>query len=374
MSSPPKEMKRSSALVVCVALLIPSTGALIPSSSICKSNGAVDACCDRRSLLRDAINSLLGSGMAATCFLTSRPSNAIVYTDPDRYGDKELKIAFVNRLRQNLRDVIVEDPTLAPQFLELVIQDALTYDQTTQTGGPDGSILNAVLNNDSDALSRLKPAAQKLQALAADRKRSTEITNADLVTFAGAEAIEAMGGPRMTVQVGKLDPDKPTKRDNYPRLDVASEALPAFDKAGLNARDVAILYGALAAMNASVKLLKDMKSDEETDDFEEDNEMGDPDVFVPTTFGSSSDIYGKRIGTMDNEVFINAVKALKQKRDPEADVFTDKQVMEWATTYSKKNAAFLQDLPLAYQRLVSVGKSYTGGKIGTLLGPGLDQI
>eukprot|EP00957_Ditylum_brightwellii_P110213 8406652-Ditylum_brightwellii.AAC.1 len=53
------------------------------------------------------------------------PSMAVVYVDPDVYGDKELKVATVNKLRQNIRDAINQDPQLAPLFLKVALQDAL---------------------------------------------------------------------------------------------------------------------------------------------------------------------------------------------------------------------------------------------------------
>lgn len=54
-----------------------------------------------------------------------------VFIDTDLYGDKELKIATINKLKQKLRDAINKDNTVAPYMLELAINDALGYNAET---------------------------------------------------------------------------------------------------------------------------------------------------------------------------------------------------------------------------------------------------
>jgi hypothetical protein len=67
-------------------------------------------------------------------------SRASVAFDPDRYGDKELKIATVNKLKQKLRNAIAADLSLAVPFLRLAINDGVGYDAASDDGGPDGSV------------------------------------------------------------------------------------------------------------------------------------------------------------------------------------------------------------------------------------------
>lgn len=64
-------------------------------------------------------------------FVNAPDASAAVYVDPDRYGDKELKSATVNRLRQTIRDVLLKDATLAPCLLKIAIYDALRYNAST---------------------------------------------------------------------------------------------------------------------------------------------------------------------------------------------------------------------------------------------------
>ena len=197
-------------------------------------------------------------------------AQAMVFYDPDRYGDKELKIATVNKLRQNVRDAIVQDPSMATQFLKIAIQDALSYDASTEEGGPDGRIIEAILSGEP-TLAKLKPGALKISEIAKKIKRTTEVTMADVVEFAGAEAIETAGGPRIPIQLGKLESTSKVAI-SYPDLcgaDAAQKVVTAFDKAGLTEREIALLYGALGSMEAAAASFK-----QEEDDFEE-NEMGD---------------------------------------------------------------------------------------------------
>lgn len=319
---------------------------------------------------------------AATTLGTVLPlpaAQASVYVDPDRYGDKELKIATVNKIRQNVRNAINASPALAPLLVKLAIQDALTYDAATQEGGPDGSIVRVILEagRDNPSLSPLQPAAAKLSEIAKNIKRTTEITMADVVTFAGAEAIESVGGPRVVVQLGKTDPkadSKTTKKitaQDVPDLfgrGEAKQVVRAFQKSGLTEREIALLYGAVGSMEKVATNAVNVKQaivEEEV----EANEMGDVEIFIPNSFGAPKDIYGKQLGVMDSSVFTAVINDTKAKKKPAAgDVFTDEKVYQWATKYAGSKGGFLKDLPEAYTKLMALGTRYTGGRIGGLLG------
>eukprot|EP00978_Attheya_sp_CCMP212_P001795 scaffold3698_cov43-Attheya_sp.AAC.2 len=315
-----------------------------------------------------------GSTFGAVAMWDVSPVSAAVFLDPDRYGDKELKIATVNKLRQNVRDAILKDPTLAPLFVKVAIQDALTYDAKDETGGPDGSIVSSILASDAPAsLKGLKPAAEQLSAIAAKIKRTTEITMADVVTFAGAEAIESAGGPRIVVQLGKTDP-RPSKKGStptttaYPDLcgqDNGKEVVSAFLNTGLTEREVAILYGVVGAMEKVVSNVETVVEEEE-----EENEMGDKDIFIPSSFGGPKEIYGKQLGKMDDSVFVSVKEDLNKGRKPISDVFAVDLVGNWANKYAGNKSGFIKDLPEAYGKLMGLGTRYTGGKVGSLLGAG----
>ena len=273
------------------------------------------------------------------------------YVDLDRYGDKELKVALVNKVRQNIRDVLMDNPSLAPDFLEIVLQDALTYDAISQQGGADGSIVAAILAADSNSpLGHLKGASNALQTIQSKNQRATEISVADVVTIAGAEAIETAGGPHVTVQLGKIDPTIPYPAVSYPDLNNPQQTLAAFHKAGLTVRDVTIMLGGIAAIQQVVESQKSPA----VVDFEE-NEMGDPEVVIPSSFGAPREIYGtKFVGTLENDVF-------RKNTNP---LLSDASLAEWTSKYGNSQKDFLKDLCDGYRKAVGQGKLYTGGKNG----------
>lgn len=322
----------------------------------------------RRRILNNAFAAASSVTFGGLALGQPNSASAAVYVDPDRYGDKELKSATVNKLRQTIRDALLKDPRLAPCLLKIAILDALTYNAATTEGGPDGSIVAVILSKDApSSVSYLTPAAEQLLEMYSKVKRTTETTMADIVAFAGAESIESFGGPRTVVQLGKLDSPKRSAAGTYTDLFAKSTAkevvLDRFVSAGLNDRDVALLFGAVGAMEQVLDSLQ-----EEEEEPEEENEMGDKAVFIPSSFGAPSEIYGKNIGSMDNSVFVQALSDIKGKKQTTYDVFRDDSVAKWITKYADKKGGFLKDLPYAYGRLTALGTTYTGGKIGNLLG------
>lgn len=300
--------------------------------------------------------------------VTSSPAGAAVFVDPDRYGDKELKIATVNKIRQNIRNAINTNPDLASTFVKIAIQDALTYDPNTQEGGPDGSIVAAILDQKSKNVEGLKAGAEKLNEIAKLVKRTTEITMADVVSFAGAEAIESVGGPRIVVQLGKMDPKGAMKKASSPATDLSNgqEVVNDFLNVGLTEREVALLFGAMGGMDV---VATKYKSENQMDDEEDEpNEMGDVDVFIPSSFGAPKEIYGKQLGALDNKYFASVVTDAKKGKMSSNLVFADDKVMQWAKKYADNKNGFLKDLPEAYGKLMALGTKYTGGKVGSLLG------
>lgn len=70
--------------------------------------------------------------------LSTSPARASVAFDPDRYGDKELKIATVNKLKQKLRNAIAGDLSLAVAFVRLAINDDKDPGEEGKKGGHVG--------------------------------------------------------------------------------------------------------------------------------------------------------------------------------------------------------------------------------------------
>jgi hypothetical protein len=71
----------------------------------------------------------------AAVAIASKSANAKTYFDTDVYGDKELKIATVNKMKQKLRNAILSNIAVAPYLLKLSINDALGFDVVSSEGG-----------------------------------------------------------------------------------------------------------------------------------------------------------------------------------------------------------------------------------------------
>jgi hypothetical protein len=212
------------------------------------------------------------------------------------------------------------------KYLDLCVHLTLPCDQSSS-----GKIVSEEENKD------LAGAAMELQD---DIRRSTEVTMADVISFAGAEAIESLGGPTVVVQLGKLDKDAGTPMRIYDLKD-GPETIQAFRNSGLTEPEVALLLGAVEAMERVVDTIAVDHVDEQT---EEDNEMGDSQVDIPTSFGAPSNIYGRPLGQLDNSVFESL---LQTKTGVWAN---DDNVREWVLRYQK--SGFFKDLPRAYNKLV----------------------
>jgi len=355
-----QEACKSSASTICHASMKHSDADTQPSISIPRAS-------TRRKAITNSAKFL--TTILTTTALTNTPKSALasVTVDPDRYGDKELKMATVNIVKGQVRDLLTANPQLLSSFLQLSMQDALTYDASTGDGGPDGGIVPLTLSaNPPKVLVGLIPAAKELEKLRKTLKRTTEITMADVVALAGAEAIETAGGPRLVVQLGKGETkssDKPTPSNAGSLPDLSgrgnrSDVIAAFRRAGLTERDVAIFFGIRVAVE---KVVENVVNVEE--EAQEVNEMGESDISFPSSFGGPKEKYGKQIGQLDKAIFVSILAGAKKKDTKIPDVFYDTSVAECAQAYAKKKADFVKDLREAYGSWMSLGAQYTGGGI-----------
>jgi hypothetical protein len=85
------------------------------------------------------------------------------------------------------------------QFYQLALLDGLSFDAKTNMYGPDGSVKRVLSSKDTDEYTEnLQEAAFALVAAEKALKMKT-VTIADAVAIGGAEAIESIGGPVLTV-------------------------------------------------------------------------------------------------------------------------------------------------------------------------------
>jgi len=311
--------------------------------------------------------------------LVPTPASAVVYLDPARYGDQELKNAAIAKCRTRVRDAIVRDPKVAPQFFLLALLDGLSYSEKTKKGGPDGTVA-ASIQLPGERNAALRGALELLQESQKALKRTNALTLADLIALAGAESVAAVGGPEISVQLGRTDSPKLLEDLKAVKAGGATAAkergislafdveardpkaiLAAFKRSGFTEREATVLLGTLAILesdavvNASVGERTDkdtvgktrgkmgrttaiFRSKEQaskplidlydTADGDEEPDIdkfdGDLDEFyIADAFGTRKEAYGKRAATdVDSKNFNLLFQSLDEKFKANAEPAT----------------------------------------------------
>ena len=86
-------------------------------------------------------------------------------------------------------------------------KNGLSYEEKTKRGGPDGTVAASV-QLPGAAWGELKDAVDVLREAQRALKRTNALTLADLIALSGAEAVAAVGGPEISVQLGRTDSPK----------------------------------------------------------------------------------------------------------------------------------------------------------------------
>lgn len=355
---------------------------------------------------------------AFTAAATSTPASAKVFFDPAMYGDQELRLATVYSLREAVRRSILQKPELAPSFYQLALLDGLSYKQSTDEFGPDGNMLRAILSADAtdDYTKNLQEASLCLINAAKVLKAKTAITVADAIAVGGSEAIESIGGPSLTVQLGRADAPANSKTGQIP-IDLfkgersAKEVSAAFKSAGLTEREMTALLAGLMTIQKVEKnrTTEDWKQSSkqkfrergkigrmseyrpltEEDiaraEEEEDPDYEDPDdgMYIADSFGTKDERFGQRLGKQDiNEKsfnkYVKELDALSKKKGGAdlsdfgwiGELLVDKDsptTQAWITKYAVSTLNFNKDLGIAFNSATQLGAVYTGGKYENLL-------
>ncbi|KAL3787759.1 hypothetical protein HJC23_009810 [Cyclotella cryptica] len=370
---------------------------------------------DRRSFLTSTASNLLS--IAALTTVAAPPASARVFLDPAMYGDQELRVSAVDSLRESVRRALLQKPSLTPYFFELALLDSLSFDIETNEGGPDGSIIKAVLNADDKTggahLASLKECALVLIEAKKNLKKLSSITIADAVALAGAESVAAVGGPVLVCQLGRTDAaSKSPVPSSMPPLNLftgdVSHAVvaDAFRSAGLTEREMTALLGCLLSVDSiekatpegdwkrsskpkfreagkigrmsEFKKLTDEDIANELAKDEEDEERyvieGDDDWYIADTFGTQEDRFGQRVANEKIE-FNAALKNLGKGGGNTqygwiSGFLLSKDLptaASWVSKYGSKPLVYEKDLKVAYNAITQLGAEYTGGKYESLL-------
>ena len=393
-----------------LALLAASSHAFSPKSMASRAATKLEMA-DRRHFLGQA--AILGGSL----LVSTNPAQASVFLDPAMYGDQENRVAAVDTLREKVRRAILQNPELATSFYQLSILDGLTYNAKTGTGGPDGGVLKLALSSKAtdDYTKNLQAACNTLIDASIALKKYTAITIPDAVAIGGAEAVQAIGGPTLSVQLGRTEGPK----GKLPDLDLnllSGKASPdnvieAFKRSGLTDREMTALLGGLLTVDSVQKTrstddwresvkpryvergkmgrMSDYKrlTDDDIaameDEYDEDPDDG---WYIADSFGTKKDAFGARVGgdTVDEKNFNKFLKELNDATSPKkgktvtdpsqfgwiASVLLNKDApagQAWLNKYATSNLSYIKDLGVSFNSLTQLGAEYTGGKYENLL-------
>ena len=152
----------------------------------------------------------------------------------------ELSSSVLCRLRAELR-AFIDAECCHPLFVRIAWHDSGTFDQSTGTGGANGSIrFDEELSHGANA------GLSKARAfLAPFKARFPVVSWADIIQMASAEAIELAGGPRIPMVYGRVDADRCPSEGNLPdAMQGAQHLRDVFHRMGFNDREIVALSGA----------------------------------------------------------------------------------------------------------------------------------
>jgi L-ascorbate peroxidase len=318
--------------------------------------------------------SLLAAVSAAAVAIGISPADASVSFDIDRFGDKELKVAAINSIKQSCRNILAERPDLLPSFFVLCLHDALTFNSETLEGGPNGSLR---LELDRPENAELQDAVAALAAVRAGRRDAMSF--GDIFAFAGAVAVEVTGGPRIVIQLGREDSreaDPAGKAALYGPGASAADLMASFESAGLNgARDVVLMHGGFGSLSdiGRTRLAKlTAEADKRMDDGEDDYDDGLDDV----TYGKvsskkrgavlvSSNVSALTLGGAKfSNAYLKFILDAKKKgnldalSDRDRAIVTCQDMIPIVEQYANNNRKFLDDVGALYEKISLLGSQY----------------
>jgi hypothetical protein len=324
----------------------------------------------------------VGLGLVSMCGAASA-TRAGTVIDIQRYGDKELKIALINKVKQLMRNELLNDPTQSVDWLKLALSDSLSYDASTDEGGATGAVQHdrALLEGNQ----RLRKAVETLKGVQQQLTKTTEVSLADVIAYAGAEAIEASGGPRIQVQIGRYDAPAVAGQGHvtWVESDLPLRLKLAFEASGLGTKDRVLLLGALSSVEraaqgaasgrATAKKKNASNGGNEGDDDDESALFpSDGGAFIPQTFGTQKSMFGDLMSSapFDASVFRDlsvgtGSGSLLSALLPVSDARAREVVAQYAPKGGAKkgDTLFRKDLVSCYRRLTVAGATLTGAKV-----------
>lgn len=182
---------------------------------------------------------LSGAALAAALALEAPEASAATTDDA------------VAKARAAVRGIISADADKGPTLVRLAWHASGTYDKMRKDGGSQGGTIRFDEELAHGANAGLKKATEWLEPT--KTQLGDAISYADLYTLAGAEAIEALGGPKIAWRKGRSDAPSASAVTPDGRLPDADKGNPmatakglrdVFGRMGFNDREIVALSGA----------------------------------------------------------------------------------------------------------------------------------
>lgn len=206
------------------SLLVPSTPSIFSSSIINNVNDL-------------AINSRNGN---------TKTSISDQLTKEEYFQMQNLGAQIV---RQQTSKAIRSDPKLAGSILRLAFHDAATRDGT-KLGGPNGSIQYEISDRiENRGLSKPLSLVEHI----AEQVSGLDLSLADTIALAGAEAVECSGGPTIRIGLGRIDSTQPDPAKLSHPIQIStdrSKVETTLPSAGLDSDGLRLYFGRLGLSEA----------------------------------------------------------------------------------------------------------------------------
>ncbi|XP_059063376.1 putative L-ascorbate peroxidase 6 isoform X2 [Cryptomeria japonica] len=152
----------------------------------------------------------------------------------------EVEEVEIQAIKSEIRKVLSK--AKAAGLLRLVFHDAGTFDMAKNTGGMNGSIIYELNRPENTGLERSVKVLQKVKAVL---DLAMQVSWADLIALAGAEAVALCGGPDIPVRLGRQDKESPDPEGELPVESLnAAGLIECFQKKGFSTQDLVALSGA----------------------------------------------------------------------------------------------------------------------------------
>ncbi|CAA0822760.1 Putative L-ascorbate peroxidase 6 [Striga hermonthica] len=213
----------------------------------------------------------------------------------------------------------------AAGLLRLVFHDAGTFDEGDKTGGMNGSI---VYELDRPENMGLEKSLKVLAKAKAQVEAVQPVSWADLIAVGGAEAVSVCGGPKIPVQLGRIDATVPDPDGKLPEESLNAAAMKqCFLKKGFSTQELVALSGAHTLGSKG---------------------FGNPVVFDNSYYKILLEKPWSSSGGMSSMIGLPSDRALVE----------DEECIRWISKYANDQDLFFEDFKNVYTKLVNTGAKW----------------